>query len=259
MINTDFQNNYITANNNAYQSDYDPTEDPNLNSSAEPSRNNFSNNANPSLNNNNSNLTNLTNFSVKDCESETNSNASPDTGTNTNLTQGKKRKIGETRSPIDQNNYDKWCSITYYELAHKTGETFFGNHPTVSVDGFTDPDTKKSHRFSLGSFTNVNREKITADVRRVIGKGIELVWRNHEVFIHCISNHSIFVQSTNCNHINNYDIDTVLKVPNGHKLKIFDMKEFSKTLCEAIPRGYKDIYSLVGWGVIQIRSYTILF
>jgi len=104
-----------------------------------------------------------------------------------------------------ENNYDKWCSITYYELAHKTGETFYGNTPTVTIDGFTDPDVNE-RRFSLGLLTNVNRENITTDVRRVIGKGIELVWRNHEVFIHCISNHSIFVQSTNCNHINGYDI-----------------------------------------------------
>ena len=144
---------------------------------------------------------------------------------------------------------NEWCSILYYELTTRVGESFVAVSKVIGVDGFTKP--VDSERFCLGSLANINRTSYIDHVRKHIGKGVMLYYTAGKIYLHCVSDNSaVFVQSENLNRSHGWQSTAVIKVAPGRRttffithyfftklemltgkmLKIFDNVEFSHCL-----------------------------
>ncbi|VDQ06486.1 unnamed protein product [Trichobilharzia regenti] len=142
---------------------------------------------------------------------------------------------GNEMTSVAYQEPEYWCSLYYYEMNTRVGDTFHCSSPCLTVDGFTDPN--RHNRFCLGLLSNVNR-----------GHQIELTRRH----IECLSDSAIFVQSPNCNYMYKWHPATVCKIPPGCNLKIFNNQEFANLLTENVTKGFEAVYSLTNMCTIRM-------
>lgn len=171
-------------------------------------------------------------------------------------------------TPIPMLEQPYWCSLSYYEMKQRVGEMFHvtSNVHSVTIDGYTDPSS--GQRFCLGVLSNVNRTNEIEMTRHYIGRGLQLNYENGQVFAECLSENPVFVQSPNCNQRYQWHLATVVKIPPGCSLKIFDEAEFVQLANETVYQGFEAVYALTrictirisfvkGWGA-EYRRQTIL-
>jgi MAD (mothers against decapentaplegic) family protein 2/3 len=170
--------------------------------------------------------------------------------------------------PVTMVEQPYWCSLSYYEMKQRVGEMFHvaSDVHSVTIDGYTDPSS--AQRFCLGVLSNVNRTNEIEMTRHYIGRGLMLSYENGQVFAECLSENPVFVQSPNCNQRYNWHLATVVKIPPGCNLKIFDEADFVQLANETVYQGFEAVYALTrictirisfvkGWGA-EYRRQTIL-
>ncbi|XP_015667148.1 mothers against decapentaplegic homolog 9-like [Protobothrops mucrosquamatus] len=145
---------------------------------------------------------------------------------------------------------EQWCSVAYYELNTRVGQTFQAFSRSILIDGFTDPSNKD--HFCLGLFSNINRNSSIENTRNHIGKGVHLYYVGGEVFIECLSDCSVFVQSSNANCERSFHPSTVCKIPSGYNLKIFNNLLFAQLLSRSVNCGFEAVSELTKMCIIRM-------
>ncbi|XP_012561976.1 mothers against decapentaplegic homolog 3 isoform X1 [Hydra vulgaris] len=158
--------------------------------------------------------------------------------------------VHDIYDPVLYEEPEAWCAIAYNELRTRVGDTFHSTKPVLTVDGYTDPSSQD--RFCLGLLSNINRTEQIELSRRHIGKGVRLYYFGGEVFAECLSNSSIFVQSSNCNRRYGWHPATVCKIPPSCNLKIFNNQEFAELLSQCVPRGFNAVYQMKSMCMVRL-------
>ncbi len=140
-----------------------------------------------------------------------------------------------------------WCSISYYEFDQRIGEAFNAIHSCVVVSGYTDLDGYSDwceDYFCLGLLFNPNRVGQVCHHFCQIGRGVQLVYVGGKVFVECLNNRAISVQSRCCNYSNDFHPTTVCKVPPGCSLEIFNDCKFAQLLAQSVNQGFEAVFEL---------------
>ena len=82
--------------------------------------------------------------------------------------------------------------------------------------------------------------------------GVRLKHTNGEVWVKCLSESAVFVQSRNCNYLNAFNLQTVIKLPTGYELKVFDSRKFAQLLGQCVHQGYEAVSDLVKMCTIRM-------
>lgn len=137
----------------------------------------------------------------------------------------------------------QWAYVSYFEFSTRIGELFPCNYSKIVVDGSKNPST--FNRFSLGNIETFDEEDDEDEIREAIGKGVLLTYVNGNLYITCLSDSSIFIQSINYNYKYKIPSNSVLQLETGQTLQVFSNSEFTNVLGDKVGLGYHAVYELI--------------
>ncbi len=117
---------------------------------------------------------------------------------------------------------------------------------SFTIDGFT------SSTALLINTSEQNFRLVFFSCRQYFGRGLQLDYKNGQVFAKCVSQNPVFIQSSFCNQRCNWHPDKVLKIPTGCSLKVFDEAEFMNLANETVGQGIEGVSVLNMMCVIKI-------
>nr|AEP16393.1 Smad1/5 [Mnemiopsis leidyi] len=180
-----------------------------------------------------------------------------------------KPQNGGEYSEVRMEQPSVWASFTYYELNTRVGDPYhaqmiYPDHNYVIIDGYTEPGNNQQ-RFCLGQLSNVSRNNTVEKTRKHIGRGVKISFEDNKVYIECLGDSAVFVQSRNSNKEYGFHPSTVVKIQSGVKLKIFCHKLFHEILTQQLTEGYEAVFDLTkhcmirmsfvkGWGADYHRQ-----
>jgi MAD (mothers against decapentaplegic) family protein 1 len=176
---------------------------------------------------------------------------SPNSNNNMDTTVGPPPHVQPVHYQDSPNHVPHWCSIAYFEQNTRVGEVFHSTSNQVRIDGFTNPGAE-NNRFCLGQLSNVNLSQTTENTRRHIGNGVLLMYSNGEVFVQCLSDSAIFIQSRNANDSHGFHPSAVWKIPPGASQRIFNGMEFSHRLSQCVNHGYEAVFEMTKMCTIRM-------
>ncbi|RZC35573.1 MH2 domain containing protein, partial [Asbolus verrucosus] len=148
-----------------------------------------------------------------------------------------------------------WATIAYYELDQKVGETFHCNTQSIYVDAYTDPNAPKPpHRFCLGELPNPGRSFNVENYRQQIGGGLRLYYIGSRIYLRCMSDSAIFVQSAFFSAVQMCEKGTVWMMTSfeGSIISLFDDDVYADWLHYAVGKGEEVVHRLAKMCTVRI-------
>ena len=90
------------------------------------------------------------------------------------------------------------------------------------------------------------------------------MYSNGEVYVKCLSDSAIFIQSRNANDSHGFHPSAVWKIPPGASQRIFNGMEFSQRLSQCVNHGYEAVFEMTKMCTIRMsfvkgNNFSITF
>ncbi|XP_013923081.1 PREDICTED: mothers against decapentaplegic homolog 9-like [Thamnophis sirtalis] len=126
-------------------------------------------------------------------------------------------------------------------------------HPAKQPPCIPFSESHNMHTPSTSSMDySVTRGNAAARERTSELTGVHLYYVGGEVFVECLSNCSVFVQSSNANRECGLHPSTICKIPSGYNLKIFNNLLFAQLLSQSVNYGFEAVSELTKMCFIRI-------